>query len=54
MMENKVMLFIKRATASVLTSGKEKKCVMSPNKLKLAVTRDKLGICTFHNTPEVL
>ena len=43
-----------RATPSVLTSGKEKKYVTSPSKLNLAVTMDKLGINTFHNTPEVL
>ena len=38
----------------MLTSGKEKKYVTSPSKLNLAVTRDTLGIFTFHNTPEVL
>ena len=43
-----------RATTSVLTSGKEKKYVMTPSKLNLAVTREKLGIYTLHNTPEVL
>ena len=44
----------KRANASVLTSGKEKKYVMSASNLNLAVRGWKLKIFTLHNTPEVL
>ena len=47
-------IHIVRATASVLTSGKEKKYVFSPSNLSLAVRGSKLGICTLYNTTDVL
>ena len=43
----------KRATPSVITSGKEKKNIIRPRTQNFALRGGKHGVYTLHNPPEV-